>query len=60
MAYKLIKARGCKVDTPELVALLRAGALFHKCKSLERPAVNLDVSPGLRPGMIGFGLAVCC
>jgi transposase-like protein len=45
MAYKLIEAaqtRWRKVNAPELVALVRAGALFHKGKLLERPA---DITP---------------
>jgi len=40
MAYKLIdaaQARWRKVNAPELVALVRAGAVFHKGKLLERP-----------------------
>ncbi len=40
MAYKLIEAaqaRWRKVNAPELVALVRVGALFHKGKLLERP-----------------------
>jgi hypothetical protein len=40
MAYKLIEAaqaRWRKVNAAELVALVRAGALFHKGKLLERP-----------------------
>lgn len=40
MAYKLIEAaqaRWRKVNAPELVALVRAGALIHKGKLLERP-----------------------
>jgi transposase-like protein len=45
MAYKLIdaaQARWRKVNAPELVALVRAGATFHKGKLLERPT---DVTP---------------
>jgi putative transposase len=45
MAYKLIEAaqaRWRKVNAPELVALVRAGAQFHKGKLLERPA---DITP---------------
>jgi transposase-like protein len=41
MAYKLIdaaQARWRKVNAPELVALVRAGAVFHKGKLLERPS----------------------
>ena len=39
MAYKLIdaaQARWRAVNTPHLVALVRAGAVFHKGKLLER------------------------
>jgi transposase-like protein len=45
MAYKLIEAaqaRWRKVNAPELVALVRAGAVFHKGKLLERPT---DITP---------------
>jgi transposase-like protein len=45
MAYKLIdaaQARWRKVNAPELVALVRAGATFHKGKLLERPT---DITP---------------
>jgi putative transposase len=45
MAYKLIDAaqvRWRKVNAPELVALVRAGAVFHKGKLLERPT---DITP---------------
>jgi putative transposase len=45
MAYKLIEAaqtRWRKVNAPELVALVRNGALFHKGKLLERPR---DITP---------------
>jgi hypothetical protein len=40
MAFKLIEsaqARWRKVNAPELVALVRAGAVFHKGQLLERP-----------------------
>ncbi len=50
MAYKLIEAaqaRWRKVNAPELVALVRAGALFHKGKLLERP---VDITPALSTG----------
>ena len=50
MAYKLIEAAGArwrKVDAPELVALVRAGALFHKGKLLERPR---DITPAASVG----------
>ena len=45
MAYKLIdaaQARWRAVNTPHLVALVRAGAIFHKGKLLERP---IDITP---------------
>jgi len=51
MAYKLIEAaqaRWRKVNAPELVALVRAGALFHKGKLLERP-VDITPSPSTNP-----------
>ena len=50
MAYKLIEAaqnRWRKVNAPELVALVRAGALFHKGKLLERPR---DITPETSTG----------
>jgi hypothetical protein len=49
MAYKLIEAaqaRWRKVNAPELVALVRAGAIFHKGKLLERPT---DITPDPMP-----------
>jgi transposase-like protein len=49
MAYKLIdaaKARWRAVNAPHLVALVRAGAVFHKGKLLERP---IDITPA-KPG----------
>ncbi|SOJ53833.1 hypothetical protein MSIMFB_04442 [Mycobacterium simulans] len=36
------QVRWRKVNAPELVALVRAGAIFHKGKLLERPA---DITP---------------
>ena len=45
MAYKLIEAaqgRWRMVNAPHLVALVRAGAVFHKGKLLERP---FDITP---------------
>ncbi|HEX5256988.1 MAG TPA: IS256 family transposase [Mycobacterium sp.] len=45
MAYRLIvaaQARWRAVNAPHLVALVRAGAVFHKGKLLERP---LDITP---------------
>jgi transposase-like protein len=50
MAYKLIEAaqaRWRKVNAPELVALVRAGAVFHKGKLLERPT---EITPEPTPG----------
>ncbi|MEV0297089.1 IS256 family transposase [Nocardia sp. NPDC050710] len=50
MAYKLIEAaqaRWRKVNAPELVALVRAGALFHKGKLLERPR---EITPASSTG----------
>jgi len=49
MAYKLIEAaqsRWRAVNAPQLVALVRAGALFHKGKLLERP---VDITPEPSP-----------
>jgi putative transposase len=45
MAYKLIEAAQThwrQVNAPHLVALVRAGAVFHKGKLLERP---IDITP---------------
>ena len=49
MAYKLIdaaQARWRAVNAPHLVALVRAGAVFHKGKLLERPT---DITPSTPP-----------
>jgi transposase-like protein len=49
MAYKLIDAaqtRWRAVNAPHLVALVRAGAVFHKGKLLERP---VDITPAEPP-----------
>ena len=50
MAYKLIEAaqaRWRKVNAPDLVALVRNGALFHKGKFLEHPRdITLESSTG--------------
>jgi transposase-like protein len=49
MAYKLIdaaQARWRAVNAPHLVALVRAGAVFHKGKLLERPT---DITPPQSP-----------
>ena len=45
MAYKLIESaeiRWRAINAPHLVALVRAGAVFHKGKLLERP---VDITP---------------
>jgi hypothetical protein len=49
MAYKLIEAAEAHwraVNAPHVVALVRAGAVFHKGKLLERP---IDITPA-EPG----------
>ena len=49
MAYKLIEsaqARWRAVNGPHLVALVRAGAPFHKGKLLERPVEITPAEPG--------------
>ena len=49
MAYKLIEAaqtRWRAVNAPHLVALVRAGAVFHKGKLLERPVDITPAEPG--------------
>jgi hypothetical protein len=49
VAYKLIdaaQARWRAVNAPHQVALVRAGALFHKGKLLERPT---DITPQVSP-----------
>ena len=48
MAYKLIEAaqtRWRAVNAPRLVALVRAGATFHKGKLLERPTEIIPTEP---------------
>jgi len=48
MAYKLIdaaQARWRSVNAPHLVALVRAGAVFHKGKLLERPTEIIPTEP---------------
>ena len=48
MAYKLIEAaqtRWRAVNAPHLVALVRAGATFHKGKLLERPTEIIPTEP---------------
>ena len=52
MAYKLIdaaQARWRAVNAPHLVALVRAGAVFHKGKLLERPIDITPTEPGDQP-----------
>ena len=52
MAYKLIdaaQARWRAVNAPHLVALVRAGAVFHKGKLLERPTDITPPTPLNRP-----------
>jgi len=54
MTYKLIDAaqtRWRAVNAPHLVALVRAGAVFHKGKLLERPT---DITPESAPGSSRF------
>jgi putative transposase len=49
MAYKLIdaaQARWRAVNAPHLVALVRAGSIFHKGKLLERPIDITRPEPG--------------
>lgn len=49
MSYKLIdaaQARWRAVNAPHLVALVRAGAVFHKGKLLERPTDITPTEPG--------------
>ncbi|MGH3559370.1 MAG: IS256 family transposase [Mycobacterium sp.] len=49
MAYKLIdaaQARWRAVNAPHFVALVRAGAVFHKGKLLERPVDITPTEPG--------------
>ena len=46
MAFKLIEAaesRWRSVNAPHLVALVRAGAKFHRVKLVERPEGNEEV-----------------
>ena len=48
MAYKLIdaaQARWRAVNAPHLVALVRAGAIFHKGKLLKRPVEITPAEP---------------
>ena len=60
MAYKLIdaaQARWRKVNAPELVALVRAGAVFHKGKLLERPTEITPAAPVIDPQAAGTEVA---
>lgn len=55
MAYRLIdaaQARGRTVNSPHLVALVRAGAVFHKGKLLERPIGITPAEPGESTGTV--------
>jgi putative transposase len=49
MAYKLVDAAQAHwraVSAPHLVTLVRAGAVFHKGKLLERPVDITPAEPG--------------
>ena len=60
MAYKLIEAaqsRWRAINAPHLVALVRAGTVFHKGKLLERP---IDITPApstAKPETVGSEVA---
>jgi hypothetical protein len=57
MAYKLIEAaqtRWRAVNAPHLVALVRAGAIFHQGKLLER---SVDITPGQTPESVDADVA---
>jgi transposase-like protein len=59
MAYKLIEAAQARwraVNAPHLVALVRAGAVFHKGKLLERP-IEIAPGPGPQPTRAGSQVA---
>jgi putative transposase len=60
MAYKLIEAaqtRWRAVNAPHLVALVRAGAVFHKGKLLERP-LDITTEPSTaEPETVGSEVA---
>jgi hypothetical protein len=56
MAYKLIdvaQARWRPIKAPHLVALVRAGATFHKGKLLERPVDITPEAPNAEPETAG-------
>lgn len=60
MAYKLIdaaQARWRAVNAPHLVALVRAGAVFHKGKLLERPTNITPDTPPAEPASTGSEVA---
>jgi putative transposase len=60
MAYKLIdaaQARWRALNAPHLVALVRAGATFHKGKLLERPVNITPETPDADPKAVGSEVA---
>jgi putative transposase len=60
MAYKLIEAaqtRWRAVNAPHFVALVRAGAVFHKGKLLERPINITPEPPTAEPETVGSEVA---
>ena len=60
MAYKLIEAtqtRWRAVNAPPLVALVRAGAVFHKGKLLERPIDLVPEPSTAEPETVGSEVA---
>jgi putative transposase len=60
MAYKLIdaaQARWRAVNAPHLVALVRAGATFHKGKLLERPVGITPDTSNAEPQTTGSEVA---
>jgi hypothetical protein len=62
MAYKLIEAaqtRWRAVNAPHLVALVRAGAVFHEGKLLERPVDITPTEPEKSPETDRVGVVRC-
>jgi hypothetical protein len=60
MAYKLIdaaQARSRAVNAPHLFAPVRAGAIFHKGKLLERPAHITPPEPTTKAQSAGSEVA---
>ncbi len=60
MAYKLIdaaQARWRAVNAPHLVALVRAGAVFHTGKLLERPTAISPNAGAVEPASTGAEVA---